>query len=100
MKGAVASVEIFAARGDDPIERLTLTLTAPERARPSEGSDVDVWVCRVALARRQRPQTLEAADSVTALRAAFEVGQAWLAELAAEGFELWRDRAATRPFEL
>jgi hypothetical protein len=97
MKGAVASVEVFATRGDRPVERLTLTVTAPER-----GTDVakDVWLCRVALARRHRPQTLEAADSISALRAALALGEGWLAGLAAEGFTLWRDRAATRPFEL
>ncbi len=99
MKGAIASVEIFAVRDGGPVERLTLTLTAPDRAR-REGDAEPVWVCRVALARRHRPRSLEAPDSVAALAAALEMGRGWLAALLDEGHVLWRDRACTRPFEL
>ena len=56
MKGAIASVEIFVAEAgatEGQRRRLTLTVTAPERADDGEG-----WVCRVALADLHRRDLL------------------------------------------
>lgn len=104
MKGAIASVDVYlqpegAAGAGMPggeggaVRRLTLTITAPERAPGG-------WSCRVALADRHRPETFVAPDSVSALMAAVERGRSWLAELAAGGDRLTRDRAGSDPFEL
>ena len=98
MKGAIASVELFAAEAadaDGTRTRLTLTLSAPERA-----SDEGAWVCRVALANLHRPTEVAGADSVTALAAGLAQAHAWLAELRAEGKTLFRDRTGKSMFEL
>ncbi|MCR9094307.1 MAG: hypothetical protein NXI30_08825 [bacterium] len=110
MKGAIASVELFAAEaaeaanaadGADSAEaagartRLTLTLSAPERA-----SDGGAWVCRVALANLHRPIEVAGPDSVTALASALAQARAWLAELRAQGKTLFRDRTGESAFEL
>ena len=98
MKGAIASVEIFAAEAGAASadrRRLTLTVTAPERMGDAEG-----WICRVALADLHRPTPVEGPDSVTALAAAIEQGRAWLDALGAQGTILFRDRTGESRFEL
>lgn len=93
MKGAIASVELFVHRGQARARRLTLTLTAPERAERGDG-----WVCRVALADLHRPVTLAAPDSVSALAAALSQARAWVDTLAGEGAAVTRDREGAHPF--
>lgn len=98
MKGAIASVEIFAfvPEHDTPgPRRLTLTIGAPTPDRESGH-----WDCRVALADLHRAETKSAVDSVSALEAALEQGRVWLAELRARGWVLARDRAGKSSFEL
>ena len=98
MRGAIASVELFAAepgRDQEGRTRLTLTVTAPERS-----SDEGSWVCRVALANLHRPEEVVGTDSVTALAAALDQARAWLAELAAQGTTLFRARTGEARFEL
>lgn len=94
MKGAIASVEVYARRGEDAPRRLTLTITAPER------SPDGTWTCRVALADLHRPEILTGRDSVAVLAAALTRGRAWLDALRGDGSTLHRDRAGKDPFEL
>lgn len=99
MKGAIASVEIFAfavaaGRSASP-RRLSLVIGVPERAPAGDG-----WHCRVALADLHRPQTLAGRDSVEALALAVACARNWLLLLTDEGFELCRDRAGVEPFAL
>ena len=93
MKGAIATVEIFAATKGASPERLTLVVTAPERD-PSGGG----WQCRIALANRQRPETIPGEDSMEALSKALLRAADWVAELRAEARTLTRDRAGRVPF--
>lgn len=102
MKGAIASVEIFAfaapgprAASSERPRRLSLVIGVPERAPSGE-----LWHCRVALADLHRPQTLAGRDSVEALLLAVECARGWLAALHAEGFALCRDRAGDEPFSI
>lgn len=98
MKGAIASVELFAAEAaaaQGARTRLTLTISAPERT-----SDDGAWVCRVALANLHRPTEVAGDDSVTALAAALAQARTWLAELRAQGTTLFRDRTGESAFEL
>ena len=95
MKGAIASVEIFAHRENQPVQRLTLVIGEP---RPDEeGSG---WTCRVALADLHRPESLTGTDSVDALAQALARGRSWLAALEIDGFGLFRDRLGERPYLL
>jgi hypothetical protein len=97
VKGAIASVEIYAfAASAQPVaspRRLSLVIGAPERA-PSG----DAWHCRVALADLHRPRTLAGRDSFEALALGVACARDWLAALADEGFDLFRDRAGVEPF--
>ena len=104
MKGAIASVEIFAwardkaegAKGDDGAaraRRLTLVIGTPLRNPDASG-----WTCRVALADLKRPVERVGIDSVDALSAALAQGEAWLDELRDEGVVLTRDRAGKEPY--
>jgi len=108
MKGAIASVEIYAFEAEAPDRasgrgaadgatravprRLSLVIGVPERAPGGE-----LWHCRVALADLHRPQTCEGRDSVEALFLAVERARTWLAALDADGFALFRDRAGASP---
>jgi hypothetical protein len=94
MKGAIASVEIYAA-DDMRVDRLSLVIGAPERAPSGDG-----WQCRVALADRIRPETVSGRDSVEVLGVALDRARRWLEELVREGRVLTRDRAGTIPYEL
>ena len=95
MKGAIATVEIYAARGDARVDRLSLVVGTPERTASGDG-----WQCRVALANRVRPETVVGRDSFEALCVALDRARVWLAELRREGHTLTRDRAGTIPYEL
>lgn len=95
MKGAIATVEIYAARGGSTVDRLSLVVGSPERTAAGDG-----WACRVALANRVRPETVVGRDSVEALSAALRRARGWLDELVREGHTLTRDRAGTIPYEL
>ena len=94
MKGAIASVEIFARNAQGESRRLTLTITEPER-NGDEG-----WSSRVALADVHRPREWRAADSVSALAQALACARSWLDGLRRDGYALHRDRAGKEPFEL
>lgn len=94
MKGAIASVEIYARREDQPIQRWTLVVTEPS-FQPSQNQ----WACRVALADRHRPEVVAGRDSIEALDRALVRGRQWLRELHAEGFLLYRDRGAREPYD-
>ncbi|MFK7895565.1 MAG: hypothetical protein AB8G23_06995 [Myxococcota bacterium] len=118
MKGAIASVEIYAwpkassarpvsasasapapaAPGTEPgaPRRLTLVVGAPRR--DAEAADLLEWGCRVALADWKRPVEIRGVDSVEALRGAMTQGQRWLDELREAGFRLTRDRAGQLPY--
>ena len=93
MRDAIASVEIFAHRGDEPVQRLSLVLGAPAADR-----EAGTWTCRVALANLHRAEGLAGHDSVEALSLALARGREWLAALEADGFVLYRDRAGSVPF--
>ena len=95
MKGAIASSEIFAHRGNEPVKRLTFVIGKPRRAEQGSG-----WICRVALADLHRPESLAGTDSVDALAQALARGRSWLAALEADGFSLCRDRFGERPYLL
>lgn len=102
MKGAIASVEIFAFAASGPGEasssrprRLSLVIGVPERAPSGEP-----WHCRVALADLHRPQVFAGRDSVEALFLAVECARGWLSALRAEGFVLCRDRTGSEPFSI
>ncbi len=100
MKGAIASVELFAwarpmaekAEASGP-RRLTLVVGTPARSPDNSG-----WTCRVALADLQRPVEVAAADSVGALSAALAQGEVWLDELRGEGIVFTRDRAGKEAY--
>ncbi len=62
MKGAVASVDIFAFENETSSKRLTLTIAAPEPRPEGEG-----WQCRLVLADVHRPEIIRGTDSVDAL---------------------------------
>lgn len=93
MKDAIASVEIFAQRGDEPVQRLSLVVGAPASDR-----DAGKWICRVALANLHRSEELAGHDSVEALTLALARGREWLLALQASGFVLYRDRAGHDPY--
>lgn len=100
MKGAIASVELFAwaRRAAEKADaagprRLTLVVGAPVCSPGDSG-----WTCRVALADLRRPVEVAAADSVAALSAALARGEAWLDELRDEGIVFTRDRAGHEPY--
>jgi hypothetical protein len=93
VKGAIASVEIFAHRGQEPVQRLSLVVGAPTTA-----SDEDGWKCRVALANLKRSEEIVGTDSVEALAGALARSREWLGALRAEGFVLSRDRAGIEPY--
>ncbi len=95
MKGAIATVELFASDGEAPPRRLSLVVAAPERCSSGEG-----WECRVALADLYPAQIVVGLDSLDALARALGQARAWLAELAGRGQTLTRDRAGETPFEL
>ncbi len=95
MKGAIASSEIFAHRGNEPVKRLTFVIGKPRRAEQGKG-----WICRVALADLHRPESLAGTDSVEVLARALARGRSWLAALEADGFSLCRDRFGERPYLL
>ena len=95
MKGAIASVEIFVQRGDEPVERLSLVVSAPI---VSSASADRKWICRVALANLHRATEIEGADSVEALSRALARGRDWLVGLQDEGFALYRDREQQLPY--
>lgn len=97
MKGAMATVEIFArqAGGEERERRLTLVLSAPERDAAAGG-----WVCRVALADLHRAQGAAGRDSVEALSSALRLARSWLDGLRAQGFDVTRDRDGEIPFVL
>jgi hypothetical protein len=94
VKGAIASIEIFAFENDASPRRLSLTIAAPERCPAGEG-----WLCRVALADLHRPETVRGVDSVAALMGAMDRAREWVADLRAEGLVLCRDRAGKSAFE-
>lgn len=93
MKDAIASVEIFVQRGDEPMQRLSLVVSAPASDR-----DTGKWVCRVALANLHRAEELAGHDSVEALNLALARGREWLLALENSGFLLYRDRAGRDPY--
>jgi len=101
MKGAVASVEIFAQRGEEPIQRLSFVVGTPTRTTSKDTANPDPgWTCRVALANLHRPVVIEGPDSIAALERALALGRDWLAALRDEGFELYRDRQKERRYPL
>lgn len=93
MKGAIASVELFVHREGEHTDprRLTLTLSAPERVR-DKGEATPDWVCRIVLADLHPPESVKAADSLTALAGALGLGGRWLTALRGEGLRITRDR--------
>lgn len=100
MKGAIASVELFAwapSGSEDAADlqpkRLTLVVGAPLPAGDDSG-----WSCRVALADLKRPVEVGAEDSLGALSAAIARGEVWLGELRREGMVFTRDRAGNDPY--
>lgn len=93
MKGAIASVEIFAHRNAEPARRLTLVVGAPTSA-PAVGG----WRCRVALADQHQPQEFTGRDSFDVLNRALAQAHSWLRALEAEGFMLFRDRGGVDPY--
>jgi hypothetical protein len=95
VKGAIASVEIFAHRKDRGVRRLTLVIEQPRR-----GEDAAVWRCRVALADLRRPVEIVGPDAVDVLTQALGRGRSWLKILQEDGFALYRDRAGKHPYPL
>ena len=93
MKGAIASVEIYAHREGAAVRRLTLVVSEP-RTTP----DPARWICRVALADLHRPEEIVGTDSVEALCRAVERGRRWIEDLRSDGFVLTRDRAGSIPY--
>ena len=93
MRDAIASVEIYAQRGNEPVQRLSLVIGAPTADRAA-----GTWTCRVALANLHRPEQRTGRDSVEALTLALATGREWLSALQASGFVLYRDRAGSEPF--
>lgn len=103
MKGAIASVELFAfdrkPGPDVGSRRLSLVIGAPERRAEGEGEG-ETWHCRVALADLYRPESISGRDSFDALARAVDRARSWIDALEAKGFELYCDRAGERRFEL
>ena len=95
MKGAIATSEIFVQERPGEMRRLTLTIAAPERLEAEAG-----WSCRVALADVHPAEACWGADSGGALLGALGRARVWLTELEAAHGVLFRDRAATTPFEM
>ena len=93
MKGAIASVEIFAHRANEPVTRLSLVVSSPV-AIPDAGG----FACRVALANLHRAEEIHGRDSVEVLTLALERGRQWLVDLRGKGFVLYRDRAGNEPY--
>ena len=93
MKGAIASVELFVHREGEDTDprRLTLTLSAPERVR-DKGEATPDWVCRIVLADLHPPESVKAADSLTALAGALGLGGRGLTALREKGLRITRDR--------
>jgi hypothetical protein len=103
MRGAIASVEIFAQRGEEPVQRLSLVVgepTAPANPGASADTGQAEWTCRVALANRHRAEQVYGLDSVAALSEALGRARKWILALQAEGFTLCRDRQMSRPYVL
>jgi hypothetical protein len=94
VKDAIASVEIFAHRGDEPVQRLSLVVGAPA----SVSAAGRTWICRVALANLHRAEEIAGHDSVEALTLALARGRDWLLALQASGFVLCRDRDGREPY--
>lgn len=94
MKGAIASVEIFAFENGAVPQRLSLTIAGPHRCADGEG-----WECRVALANLHRPETVTGSNSFEALAKAIDRARGWVADLRAQGLVLTRDRAGESAFE-
>jgi hypothetical protein len=95
VKGAIATVELFASNSSGKSDRLSLVIDAPRRTSSGEG-----WQCRVALADLHPPRTILARDSVEALSLALAQARLWIAELREQGRILTRDRAGEKRFEL
>ena len=93
MKSAIASLEIFAHRRGEAVQRLSLAVGAPT----ASGQD-GLWICRVALANLHRAEEIEGRDSVEVLGLAIARGRGWLLDLEADGFSLFRDRAGQLPY--
>jgi hypothetical protein len=103
MRGAIASVEIYVQRGEEPIQRLSLVVGQPTPvggAGPSGSARNPArrWTCRVALANQRRAVAVEGLDSVDALDRALRVAREWLLALETEGFSLYRDREKQLPY--
>ena len=99
MRGAIASVEIYALPPGEAApraRRLTLTITAPERDRDAMVG----WTCRVALADLHPPETIRAENSVAALAGALARARVWIDAIRAQGSLLTRDRAGESAFLL
>ncbi len=102
MKGAVASVEIFAFENETSSKRLTLTIAAPEPRPEGEG-----WQCWLVLADVHRPEIIRGTDSVDALARAIArsgdraIGRAreWVTDLRVQGLVSYRDRAGEATFD-
>ena len=95
MKSAIASLEIFAHREGEVVQRLSLVVGAPTAA--GEGG---LWICRVALANLHRAEEIEGRDSVEVLGLALARGRGWLLDLEADGFLLFRDREGQTPYRV
>ena len=104
MKGAIASVELFAwAEGGDGVGGSTAASERPRRltlvvGTPVLGAGEAGWVCRVAMADLKRPVEITAPDSFGALAAAIAQGEAWIDELRTRNFRLTRDREGLEPY--
>lgn len=106
MKGAIASVEIYAHRTEEgagsdegdagelrSAQRLTFVVSTPERR-----DDGVTWACRVALADLHRAEWVEGPDSVAVLSAALARGRVWLEQLERTGLAFYRDREGRSPY--
>ena len=98
MKGAIASVEIYAFGSDPSPRRLTLTIAAPTRT--GSVGEPSAWECRVVLADLHRPEAVHGEDSVEALERGLALARRWVADLRAQGLRLARDRAGERRLDL
>lgn len=98
MKGAIASVEIYAFGEEATPRRLTLTIAAPTRC--GADSEPPVWECRVVLADLHRPEAIVGRDSVEALSGGLALANRWVSELRARGLRLTRDRAGEQSLDL
>jgi len=95
VKGAIATVELFASNPSGKPDRLSLVIDAPCRTLSGDG-----WQCRVALANLHPSRTILARDSIEALSLALAQARLWIAELREQGRILTRDRAGEKRFEL